>query len=844
MVFGKVTSWAERLFSPDKVVQRQFGLFLALLREDRRSLKLITRLEEIHQRPIPTDWSRIALLVHALSAATTRLISRLQEMRPQAYSELSESHSRITSELKQFFPQLECTSSPPYSIPLLKCLQYPDLVGGKALTLARIQHETDIPVPTGFVVTTNAFHAFVEENGLRPHILRQLRRLNLHKPEHLAEIAAQLHHTIMAGEVPEKVLREIATAITATGLSSTSSWAVRSSATGEDDGETSFAGQYTTVLNVSTDDLAGAFKTVLASKYSATALTYRLYSGLDDSMTPMAALILPMIDAQSSGVMYSLDPLDACRGECLVITAIPGLGTRLVDGSVIPDLFLVSRQNPNHFWAKRPARKSSGSDGKQHLRSTTRSSLCLDDKAASTLARWGLQLEDLAGTPQDVEWARNSGGDLFILQSRPIQGSRTVFSETEPREETEQGPPPVSPSAVLLEMGTAAGAGIATGPIYQLADTNDLGKVPPNCILVTPAIPPSLVPLVYKVGAVLAEQGSKASHFASVAREFGLPLIVGLGDLSASVTNGMAVTVDAYRGVVYEGDVPELLAWKEKQQSKPPSPFQLKLVPLLKKISPLNLTDPGSTEFHPAKCLSYHDLVRYVHEKGTEEMFSLVDAKGGGLRRAKVLESEIPIVMQVLDLGGGLHRDAAARKSVTPADFRSIPMQAVWNGLTDREVHWAQGLLHLDWERFDQVSGGIFSLKSSSLLASYALIAHTYAHLLLRFGYHFAVVDTLCGERPEENYIQFRFKGGGGTSEKKAWRLIMLDQVLRHFDFQVDREDDMLEAKIMRLDSGSSRLRLQLIGYLLGRTPLLDMALQNESDALAMADQFIQKWQP
>ncbi len=842
MVFEKVTFWAERFFKPDQAVQRQFSMFQALLREDRRCLKLITRLEEIHQKPIPTDWSRIALLVQALSAATARLISRLQDMHPQAYSELTESHKRITSELKQFFPQSECTSSSPYSITLEKGYRYPDLVGGKALALARILHQTDIAVPAGLVVTTNAFHAFVEENGIRPHIVRQLRRLNLHKPERLAEIATDLQHTIMAAKVPTEVYTEIENAIALAGLSSTSAWAVRSSATGEDDGETSFAGQYTTVLNVTSDDILHAYKTVLASKYSTTALTYRLYSGLDDSMTPMAALILPMIDAQVSGVMYTLDPMDACRGECLVVTAVPGLGTRLVDGSAIPDLFLVSRQNPDHFWARRPARKQKQKEVK-HPHDTPRSSLCLEDTAASTLARWGLQLETLTGAAQDVEWCMDNTGDLFILQSRPIQGSTTIFSETDPQEETEQGPPPVSPSADLLEMGTAAGVGIAAGPVYRLPDPEKLEEVPKGCVLVTPGIPPSLVPLVYKVGAVLAEQGSKASHFASVAREFGLPLIVGLGNFSENVTNGMTVTVDAYRGVVYEGEVAELLAWKEKQQAKPPSPFQLKLAPLLKKISPLHLTDPDSTDFHPAKCLTFHDLVRYVHEKGTEEMFSLVDAKGGGLRRAKTLESDIPIVMQVLDLGDGLQHDAAAKKSVTPADIRSVPMQAVWDGLTDREVSWAKGLLHLDWERFDQVSGGIFSLKSSSLLASYALVAPHYAHLLLRFGYHFAVIDSLCGERAEENYIQFRFKGGGGTSEKKAWRLIMLDRVLRHFNFQVEIEDDMLEAKNMRLDCNSSRLRLRLLGYLLGRTPLLDMALQSEADALAMAEEFKERWQ-
>jgi pyruvate,water dikinase len=470
--------------------------------------------------------------------------------------------------------------------------------------------------------------------------------------------------------------------------------------------------------------------------------------------------------------------------------------------------------------------------------------LCLDDATASTLAKWGLELENLAGAPQDVEWTQDRDGKLFILQSRPIRVSQAALPEILPHDKTGDAPPPVAHTAELLEMGTPASVGIATGPIHRLADEAELHLVPPGSILVSPGIPPSLVPLAHKVRAVLSEHGSKASHFASVAREFGLPLIVGLGNLTESLQPGRIVTVDAYRGVVYRGEVQELLAWQEKQQAGPPSPFQRKMAPLIELISPLTLTDPAAVDFVPGNCRSFHDLVRFVHEKGTWEMFSLVDAKGRGLHRAKLLETEIPILMQVLDLGQGLIATARNKKSLAPADFQSTPMQAVWDGLSDREVTWAKGLLHLDWERFDQVSGGIFSLKSSSLLASYALVARNYAHLLLRFGYHFAVVDALAGERPDENYIQFRFKGGGGSPEKITWRLLMLGKVLKHFGFVVNIQEDMLEAKCMRRDSQASRFRLRILGYLLGRTPLLDMALESETAALDMAEQFIEKWQP
>ncbi|MFH7319401.1 PEP/pyruvate-binding domain-containing protein [Desulfurivibrio sp. D14AmB] len=821
-------------------MRRRFELFQRLLRADRSCLKLITMLEEMEQRPIPADWSRVTLLVEALATALARLVDCLQKMRPEVYDQLTGSHARILAQLRHLLPSPEGDAAPPFTLLLEEAWAHPELLGGKAATLARIAHETRIPVQPGLVVTTSAFHAFLEENGLRPAIARQLRSLSLGRPQHLTRVAAVLREMIMAGRVPEQIRVAIGEAIDRiTRQSPVATWAVRSSAMAED-GEISFAGQYASVLKVAPRDIFTAYKTVLASKYSPRALTYRLHSGLEDGQTAMAVLLLPMLDPRVSGVMYTLDPLDLCRGACLVITAVPGLGSRLVDGSTVPDILLVSRQDPQQFLARQPAPGSNGG-GNTAARGAESDRLCLADDSATTLAKWGLELEALLGTPQDVEWAQDQAGGLIVLQSRAIGGSRSAAGQTLPGEEHPATPPPAKHIGVLLEVGTPASVGIAAGPVYRISGEAELDQVPVGAVLVTPGIPPALVQLAQKVQAVLAEHGSKASHFASVAREFGLPVVVGLGGLVNTLTPGRTVTVDAYRGVVYEGEVEELLRWQERQQTRPPSPFQRRLAPIMELISPLNLTDPQGADFVPANCRSFHDLVRFVHEMGTREMFALAEEGGNRWRRAKTLETDIPIVMQVLDLGDGLAAAAKAARSVTPEQLQSAPMRAVWAGLTDGEINWAKGLLHLDWERFDQLSGGIFSLKSSQL-ASYALVARNYAHLLLRFGYHLAVVDALSGRRPEENHIQFRFKGGGGSPEKKGWRLAMIARVLLHFGFQVQVRGDMLEAKCMRRDQQATQLRLRILGYLLGRTPLLDMALQNQDDALRMADQLVKKW--
>ncbi len=844
MAWKAIKNWAERIITPDKAVHKQFALFQDLLREDKKCLKLITALEEIAQQPVISDWSRVALLSRTLSAAVQRLADCLARMRPGTYDALGSSHARIHEQLLATLPQSAAFSQPPYALPLASAWEHADVLGGKARALARILRETSIPVPEGFVVTTNAFFRFLEHNGLRQVIARHLRGLNLRRPDRLKKAADSLQEAILGGEVPESVQAELLAVLeknkAVLNLSAGSTWAVRSSAQAED-GEVSFAGQYATVLDVRTEDILAAYKIVLASKYDARALIYRLHYGLDDGETPMAVLVLPMIDARASGVMYSLDPLDMCRGACLVISAVEGLGTHLVDGSTVPDIFLVSRQNPEQFLAKQPAPQQAVAGSAK----AEKSILCLAEHAATSLARWGLELEELTGTPQDVEWAQTLDGKLFVLQSRPIHLSDVAQAETadsQDQEEDHGTPQPADHISMLLEVGTPASVGIAAGKVHRIAGEADLEAVPDQCILVTPGIPPALVRLVHKVRAVLAESGSKASHFASVAREFGMPLVVGMGELDSTLENGQIVTVDAYRGVVYQGEVQELLQWHDKHRSKPPIPFQQKLEPLMALISPLSLIDPISPDFTPEHCRSFHDLVRFVHEKGTQEMFSLVDEKGHGFRRARSLESDIPIVMHVLDLGDGLTGAGQEAKTLRPEHFHSHPMQAVWTGLADKDIAWSKGLLHVDWERFDQVSGGIFSLKSS-LLSSYALVARQYAHLLLRFGYHFAVLDAFSGERPEENHIQFRFKGGGGDAEKKSWRLAMLEDVLKAFGFHVVIKEDLLEAKCMRMDHAATQLRLTVLGYLLGRTPLLDMALENEEHALHLAEEMRKKWQ-
>jgi pyruvate,water dikinase len=254
-------------------------------------------------------------------------------------------------------------------------------------------------------------------------------------------------------------------------------------------------------------------------------------------------------------------------------------------------------------------------------------------------------------------------------------------------------------------------------------------------------------------------------------------------------------------------------------------------------ITPLHLLDPTSPDFSPENCVNVHDFVRFAHEKGMAEMFSLVGRSGRGLARARQLATDLPLTMYILDLEGGIAPEAAAEKTIEPQFITSPLLAACWAGLTHPEVAWHKGLVFLDWGEVDRISGGIFSLKSA-LLASYAVVAREYLHLVLRFGYHFAVLDALCDEDPEANYIAFRFKGGGADYENRLRRVELIKAVLTWAGFAVKTRGDLLDARFERRPCAPTLARLTLLGILQGKTQLLDMALNRDSQVQEMVAAF------
>jgi pyruvate,water dikinase len=257
-------------------------------------------------------------------------------------------------------------------------------------------------------------------------------------------------------------------------------------------------------------------------------------------------------------------------------------------------------------------------------------------------------------------------------------------------------------------------------------------------------------------------------------------------------------------------------------------------------VAGLTLTDPSSPDFAPAKVRSLHDIVRFAHEKAVTEMFSLVGDSGRGLASARRLRSHLPLTMYVLDLGGGVFESAAADKEIRPDQIKCAPLWALWSGLAADDAPWPPGPPITDDEAFDRTSAGIF-FNDSKHLASYAVISDAYAHVMLRFGYHFTVVDALCGPDDSQNYVNFRFKGGGAGFDQRSLRLSCVRRVLAHFGFTVRAAGDLLDASLSRLPEHVAQKRLAMLGCLLAATRMLDIRLASEADADAWVAGFLER---
>ncbi len=801
--------WTQQILTPDAVAREKYEAFRELLERDRRGHELIAELEELYYGGRWRDRAGIAVLYDELATTVAAMIDRLHRMAPADAAPLRDYFAKIDTYGRYLITPPPPRLTPPYVLDLAATVaDHRALVGGKGLTLALLKNSLDLPVPDGFTITTSAFNAFLDANRLRPVINRRLTRLAIDSPAALEREATELVDLLLAAPLPPAVAAAIDRALASMvhRLPAGQRFILRSSAEAEDS-RLSFAGQYHSEANVAPADFATAYKRVVASKYQPHALYYRIRNGLSDEETPMAVVVLPMLAAKVSGVMFTTDPTDC---ETLAIHAVAGSGAPLVSGEAVARVTLVAKGQPDRL-----------------ARRTGAPAPLLTDAEALTLAHWGTLLEGFYREAQEVEWCRDESCALRILQSRPLSG---------PPPAPPPVPAPVPPELpLLLAGGERAAGGVGSGSAFVLSGPARLNDLPPGSVLVTATTPPDLVRVMDRLRAVVADRGSVAGHFATVAREFGVPTLVNTGEATRRLANGQEITVDADAAAVYGGLTPARAA----SPGLPDTPYRSRLRFLLDFVAPLRLVDPSAADFSPAGCRSHHDIIRFIHEKGMAAMFAIGSRWSAKTKGGRRLRTTLPMAIYLLDVGGGLAPEAAARPEVDPEELRCTPLRAVLAGLTHPDIDWS-GHRHFDWRSFDSVvmAGGVAS-RDAAAFASYAVVGENYLNLSLRFGYHFTVFDVLCSERHQENYALLRFAGGGGDFAGRARRLAFLARVLDELGFTVTTKGDLLDARLAHADRAALTATSQAVGRLLGVTRLMDMRIKDDAQVAEWATAFL-----
>jgi pyruvate,water dikinase len=447
-----------------------------------------------------------------------------------------------------------------------------DAVGGKNASLGEmVQHlsAAGVRVPDGFATTADAYRRFLEHEGLADRINGMLSELDVEDTRELAHVGGQLREAVERQPFPPDLEDDIRTAYERLvgEHGEEVSFAVRSSATAEDLPDASFAGQQETFLNVrGIDSVLLAIKRVFASLYNDRAIAYRVHSDFDHSVVALSAGVQRMVrsDIGASGVMFTIDT-ESGFPDAVFVTSSYGLGEAVVQGAVNPDEFYVYKPA---LRAGRPAVLKRGvgdkatkmvyTDDAEVGRTTEfvdvdpaeRTRLSLSDDEVTELARHALAIEEHYGRPMDIEWGRDGlDGKLYILQARPeTVKSRQGTAGQQRFTLDERGP-------VLVE-GRAIGQKIGAGPVRILASADQMHDFEPGNVLVADMTDPDWEPIMKRASAIVTNRGGRTCHAAIIARELGIPAVVGTGSATTSLSDGQEVTVSAAEGDtgrVYEG---------------------------------------------------------------------------------------------------------------------------------------------------------------------------------------------------------------------------------------------------------------------------------------------------
>ncbi len=459
--------------------------------------------------------------------------------------------------------------------------------GGKGANLGELT-AAGLPVPPGFVIGAPAYAAFCDGNGLRARIEARLAAVDVEDTDELDRAAAEIRAEVEAEPLPDWLSEAIRGAyLRLGGEDERLAVAVRSSATAEDTASASFAGMNETLLNVrGASAVLAAVRSCWSSLFGARTVYYRAKRGFDQAGMDIAVVVQRQVESTRAGVMFTIDPAGGARDR-LVIEGAFGLGESVVSGSVSPDRYVVAKDGL--AIEQREVRRkeltieyaADGGTATRELSGDEAERAVLSDEEVRRVAELGVRIENHYGTPQDTEWAFDAGGEVWMLQSRPVT---SIGGEGD----GEAGP--AAATGKQLVKGLGAAPGMASGTVRVIKAREQADELNEGEVLVTHMTAPDWVPLMRRAAAIVTDSGGMTCHAAIVSRELGIPCVVGTASATTTLRDGETVTVDAGSGVVSAGaTASEQAAVAAAAGTAAPAP------PLRTKLL-VNLSEPSQLE--------------------------------------------------------------------------------------------------------------------------------------------------------------------------------------------------------------------------------------------------------
>lgn len=820
--------------SAEESFRQKYASFRELLSLNNECLELLAGIQE-DLREVPPLRDVFGSRINAIYEKAQSIVTTMVSVGGDRYQGLSGILRAQQHDVEGYIAAYQELSTPRLSAWLSELdAQTAPEVGGKAAALGEIKNRLGLPVPDGYVLTTEAYRQFCGI-PLWTAVRDRTRNADLNDLESLRAISVRLQELVLACPVPRSV--EIAITQRAMTLDTGHlGLAVRSSAVGEG-GERTFAGQFLSLINVPRDQVLEAYRRVVAGRFNERALFYRLSTGLAEAETPLAVLFLPVIRARAAGILYSRDPKNP-RSDVLWVTATHGLAIEIASGRMPADLFVVSRRSPRNILERNIVHKETAivpeSGGRlvpKPLPPAEAQAPSLNDRELRSLAEWAVRIEEHFGAPQDVEWVLDERGDFWILQSRPLALAESTRNWAWSRTRVEP----------LITGGRSVYPGRVSGKAYLAEDAQALTQTPEGSVLFLRRASPEVIEVFPRITGLVTEWGNVAGHVAALLREFKVPSVFQMMGAFDHLKTGDAVSLDAVQAKVYAGSL-----WPARQVEVSLDELrgEKRSDPISQRLLMLNLLDPSAFSFRPGGCKSTHDVIRLCHEKAIESMFALNDQQSEGApHRAKRLMTPVPVNLHVLDLGGGLALEDPASPDVRPDQIISRPFQALWKGVSHPRVTWTRempaGLGDLA-----SVMAASLSSQNSAVRAlgerSYLMVADEYMNLNSRLAYHFTLVDSCLSDAPNHNYISFRFAGGGATRQRRSLRACFIEACLTYYGYVVDRRGDLVNAWFKKAPAAETQAKLDILGRLMACSSQLDMYMTSYDTMKWYVRQFLE----